>query len=455
MSKNENLVSSADSQMTEKTLQHVREDHNGNLTDDPSTLEKAGVDDEAPPAFNPHTDAPDGGLVAWLVVLGAWCTSFCSFGWINSIGAFQEYYQRDLLSNYSASTISWIPSLQIFFMMAMGPIIGVLTDKYGPRWLLFGGSLLHVFGLMMTSLATQYYQVLLAQGVCSAIGVSAIFQPALSTIGGWFSTRRGAAFGILSTGSSLGGVIFPIMVSRLIREVGYGWAMRICAFLILGLLVVANLTVRNFHTPKPQKMTTTLLLKPFHEVQFVLVMLGFFFFTYGIYVPINYLPVQAIEVGMDPNLAQYLLSILNAASMFGRIFSGVMGDKVGRYNIFIVVCYLTGIWILALWIPCSTTGGIIAFAALFGFCSGAYVSLIAPLIMQISPFPEIGFRTGITFFISSIGGLTTNPINGAIISGPGGFLGIKIFAGVFCLVGTTFIVAARIHQTGWKFAIVF
>lgn len=31
-----------------------------------------------------HEDAPDGGLTAWLVVLGAWCSSFCSYGWINS-----------------------------------------------------------------------------------------------------------------------------------------------------------------------------------------------------------------------------------------------------------------------------------------------------------------------------------------------------------------------------------
>lgn len=40
---------------------------------------------EAPsaPAWGSN-DAPDGGLTAWLVVLGAWCTSFCSFGWINS-----------------------------------------------------------------------------------------------------------------------------------------------------------------------------------------------------------------------------------------------------------------------------------------------------------------------------------------------------------------------------------
>lgn len=63
--------------------------------------------------------APDGGSRAWLIVLGAWCTSFCSFGWINSVGVFQEYYERDLLREYSPSTIAWIPSLQIFFMTGM------------------------------------------------------------------------------------------------------------------------------------------------------------------------------------------------------------------------------------------------------------------------------------------------------------------------------------------------
>ena len=35
------------------------------------------------------------------------------------IGIFQEYYQINLLKQYSASEISWIPSLQIFVMFAM------------------------------------------------------------------------------------------------------------------------------------------------------------------------------------------------------------------------------------------------------------------------------------------------------------------------------------------------
>ena len=46
-----------------------------------SDAEKAVVQPKPAP---PGSDAPDGGLTAWLVVLGGWCTAFCSFGWLNS-----------------------------------------------------------------------------------------------------------------------------------------------------------------------------------------------------------------------------------------------------------------------------------------------------------------------------------------------------------------------------------
>ncbi|KAF5004924.1 hypothetical protein FDECE_8595 [Fusarium decemcellulare] len=396
------------------------------------------------------SDIPDGGLVAWLCVFGVWCTSFCSYGWISSIGSFQQYYQNVLLPDYTPSQISWIPSLQIFFMMALGPVVGKLYDHYGPHHMMLIGSFLHVFGLMMASLGTEYYQLLLAQGACSAIGVSTIFQPALNTLHGWFHLKKGVVFGIVSTGSSVGGIIFPIMVSRMIERVGFPWAMRTCAFVVLVLLVIANLTVRNRIPPHPQKTTVQSLWQPFKETEFTTITIGTGILTYGIFIPINYLPAQAFDMGMDPKLTEYVLAILNAGSLFGRIASGLVGDKIGRYNIFIIVCYLSALWTLALWIPASNSAAIVAFAVLFGFSSGAYVSLLAPLVAQISPPAEIGFRSGLVFSAESVGGLTTNPISGAIREGPLGWQGTKIFAGVLGVVGTTFILAARIHRTGFN-----
>lgn len=277
----------------------------------------------------------------------------------------------------------------------------------------------------------------------------------MNCIPGWFDKKRGTAFGIIATGSSLGGVIFPIIVSRLIHRVGFPWAMRTCAFLMLALLIVTNLTMRAFRPPRPQKLTGARLAQPFRETDFLFLGAGFFCFTFGIFIPVNFLPLQALDAGMDPILAQYLLPVLNAASLFGRLFSGIMSDRIGRYNMFVVVCALAGIWVLALWIPSSSTGGITAFSALFGFCSGAYVSLISPLVAQISPLREIGFRTGIIFFFIGISGLVTNPISGAILGNDKNWVGVKVFAGVFCLAGTSLVLVSRLQHTGWRLAVVF
>jgi nitrate/nitrite transporter NarK len=165
---------------------------------------------------------------------------------------------------------------------------------------------------MMASLSTSYYQFLLSQGVCSAVGVACIFQPGINTVPGWFDKKRGAAYGILSTGSSIGGIVFPIMISRLIRSVGYAWAMRSGAFLILGLLIVANFTITSRHPPRPSALSGEQMAKPFRERGFLILLAGLFVLTFGIFIPIDYLQVFGLEAGMSPDLAQYLIGILNA-----------------------------------------------------------------------------------------------------------------------------------------------
>ena len=120
--------------------------------------------------------------------------------------------------------------------------------------------------------------------------------------------------GIMVTGSSVGGVIFPIMISRMIQSTGYPWAMRTAAFLILGLQIIAILTVRPRTKPVPKKMPAGRFAAPFTEFPFVMLLLGIFVLTYGIFIPIDYLAVQGFqEAHMSEEMAQYLVSIFNAA----------------------------------------------------------------------------------------------------------------------------------------------
>lgn len=55
---------------------------------------------------------PEGGIKAWLTVAGASACLFVSFGWINCVGVFEEYYLTHQLSQYTPSKVAWIPALQ-------------------------------------------------------------------------------------------------------------------------------------------------------------------------------------------------------------------------------------------------------------------------------------------------------------------------------------------------------
>ncbi|KAJ3539296.1 hypothetical protein NM208_g5549 [Fusarium decemcellulare] len=360
-----------------------------------------------------------------------------------AIGTFQGYYEEVLLSEYSASTVAWIPSLQIFFAYLTNPFTGRLYDLYGPRYLVLAGSFLQVFGLMMTSLSTKYYQILLAQGICTSIGMSAIYVPATALIAGWFDKKRGLAYGIATSGSSLGGVIFPIMISRLIPQVGFPWAMRSAAFLSLGLLMTANIFVRSRQPPNPKPVSKQIIFGPFYDIKLMLVNMGYLILTFGQFIPINFLIVEALEHGMRFKLAHYLIATLNAGSLFGRIFAGMFADIAGAYNTFVFVSALAGILVLALYIPASSSAVIFTFSVLFGATSGAYIALIAPLVVKISPLAEAG-------------GLATNPIGGAIIEQwDGDYTGVKVYAGVMLLGGTGLVFVSRLMSTGWKLNVIF
>lgn len=138
---------------------------------------------------------------------------------------------------------------------------------------------------------------------------------ALIAVGGWFEERRATAFGVLTTGSGLGGVLFPIIVTRLIRGVGFGWALRISAFIIFFLLAIANLTVKCRSPPTPRPLSRQELIAPFKELDTVLVCVGFMLLTFGIFVPVNYITVQARMAGMSLALSNYLPSIYNGVRL--------------------------------------------------------------------------------------------------------------------------------------------
>ncbi|KAH8648649.1 putative MFS monocarboxylate transporter [Xylariales sp. PMI_506] len=399
----------------------------------------------------PQQGLVDRGAQAWTAVGGAWCCLFCSFGWVNAIGVFQDYYEAHQLKDYSSSSIAWILSLEPFVLFAAGLFVGKLFDNYGPRWLLVTGTFLHVFGVMMISISSEYYQLLLSQGICSPLGCSFVFYSGVSSTATWFQERKALAYGVIASGASIGGIVFPAIIPRLSSALGFGWAIRICGFLILALLLVANGTVRSRIAPGPKPASLGEYLAPFSEVPFVLLTIASSLGFLAMFVPINYIILQAIANGVEPQLSNTLLTILNVGSLPGRILPGYVGDKVGRFNVMIVMCTMSAIVILALWLPGTllapgSAAVYVVFSLLYGFASGAFVSMVPALLAQISTdMSVIGLRQGVLFTFLAIASLCGSPIAGAILNAQdGAFWGLQTFSGAMVIGSVAFFTACRL-----------
>ena len=108
-------------------------------------------------SYDDKDNFPEGGLKGWTVVVGSFCGSFSVFGIINSTAILLEYFSSHQLKDYNASQIGWIFGLSLFLTFFCGAPIGPIFDAYGPRALIFSGSILLVASMFLLGLCTRKY----------------------------------------------------------------------------------------------------------------------------------------------------------------------------------------------------------------------------------------------------------------------------------------------------------
>ncbi|PWY85085.1 MFS general substrate transporter, partial [Aspergillus heteromorphus CBS 117.55] len=420
---------------------------------DMSETEKQSIAQDTLPLAPPPP--PNGGTLAWLQVAGAFFLFFNSWGVVNTFGVFQSYYEETLLSNYSASAISWIGTVQGFLLFLAGIVVGPIFDKGYLKSLIAIGSFLVVFGLMMTSLATEYYQFFLAHGVAVGIGCAFLFLPSIAIVATYFTTRRAMATGITASGGSIGSVIYPVMFHKLIDRVGFGWTARIIAFVALAGLIFSFLVMKR-RLPPPQQARSLLDLSAFREPSFNIFSLGLFLAFVGLYFPFFYLPTYFTSyLHAGDNISFYIIAILNAASAFGRITPGLVADHFGSLNTIIPISFIATIMAFA-WMGIHSNAGAIVFAVIYGYASGAIVSLPPTILARLTPDMSIvGTRMGMSFTFAGLGLLIGNPIAGTLLNLTDAvFWRAQLFAAVMMVAGSVSFVVLRLMKwrdgEGWK-----
>ncbi|KAK4098627.1 MFS general substrate transporter [Parathielavia hyrcaniae] len=399
-----------------------------------------------PPAAAPVRDViPDGGLTAWLQVVGSAAILVNTWGVINTFGVFQAYYETDLLRAHSSSDISWIGSTQASLLFLVGVVAGPLYDMGYFRHLLLAGLFLIVLGQFTTSLCTTYWQVMLAQGVGMGVGMGLTFLPSAAILGQYFSRHRALALGLSSVGSPVAGTVFPILFSRVLPRAGFGWATRAIAFILLGVSAVPIAFMRTRVPPTSKRVLLDRTAAG--DVPYLLFVAGGLFAFLVLYVPFFYIPLFATSHEVASHaFAPYLVTLLNVGSIFGRIVPNALADRWGSMNM-MIVCVVGSAVLVFGWLGIHDLGGAVVYVLLYGAFSGGVVSLTPSVLVGLSPdMGRLGARMGLAFVVSGIAILVGTPIAGAILGTEEDpqWLGTILFTAFGLLVATVFYSASRL-----------
>ncbi|CAK5267562.1 unnamed protein product [Mycena citricolor] len=400
---------------------------------------------------NPDDDFPDGGFRAWSVVAGVVAGNSATFGYVNAWGVFQAYYEQNTLNHVNASTMcvpsaastssadfresAWIGSIQYSLIFFPSLITGRLFDLGYFQGPLAVSSVILIAATFLVAQCKEYYQFLLCQGILTGVCCGVIFGPNLGLVGHWFKRKRGLAMGIAASGSSIGGTVFPIATHKLIPLVGFKWTMRICAFMLLFCLAIANLTLRRRLPPK-NVAGGLLNLKAFKSASYTIWSISSLVAFLGLYTVLTYIDVSAQSFGISPEYSFYLIAIANGSSVFGRLGGGIISDRTGPMNVLIPSTLLSAV-VTFVWPHVRTQGGLTAIAVIYGMLSGVYVSLFAVPLFELGEISDLGRRTGMTLTMTAIGALAGPPISGAVNTATGGYTAVGYYAGsaiVLCVI---------------------
>ena len=229
------------------------------------------------------------------------------------------------------------------------------------------------------------------------------------------------------------------MFRKLQPYIGFSWAVRSIAFINLGTCLLALTIFGRQPLQPPKKIRTLFDITAFGDLNFTLFSLSLFFIFLSFYVPIFYVPSYAVyKLGIDENLAFYLLAVINAGSFFGRTLPYLISKYVGPMETF-AFWTTAGVVLLFAWIGIYNVPGFVVFCFLYGFLSGVLVTAPAAAVAHpvLSPsLSVIGLRLGMSWLLASFSVLAGSPIVGALVDiKTASFLKGQCFAGGMMAIG--------------------
>jgi MFS family permease len=368
---------------------------------------------------------------AWVVVAVSTAALIISNGLtIGGIPVFYKAMQDEFVAagavaaDRAQTFISNGATLTFLLSGVFSMIGGWMIPRVGLKRLMLIGCVCLGAGLVLFGVASSVWMIYLSRFL---MGVSLGFvgvTPNVVLVSNWFRENRGAALGVMLTGTSIGGFLVPLIAAPMILSFGWRTAMlllSLSAWLLLLPAVVfivrdAPAVVEEKTAERTGATLTEALRKPIFWVFALCAALVF----YPIFVTTQQfiLYLQSPKIGMTLQMASIAQSAIFAFSVIGKSLGGYLSDKVSTTRVLLfcaVIMSLSATVLLEL-----TAGRALLFIIPFGLGYGGTFVLLQRLVSDYFGMREYGKILGTIVMIEIAGAFIGGQVTAYLADKAGG-----------------------------------
>ena len=302
------------------------------------------------------------------------------------------------------------------------PLFSMIAEKYGDRKAIFLGSVLYAVGLILSSyavtpLAHQFLEILIGFGI-AGMGFGVI----LAVIGRTTSEKhRSLALGIATSAGSLGQIIGPPVIEKLLQQMPWQEVFMVLAVIVMGSMVLLPMIKSK---PPTAMQGNDLSMsevrgKALKDPSFAMIFLGFFSCGFQIAFITAHFPAYIAEmcsaipqnsvlrsmgIASTSSLGAFSIAIIGTANLVGTITAGALGSRFSKkYLLSLIYLGRTIAAALFIMIP-MTPDSVVIFSIVMGSLWLATVPLTSGLVGHIYGMKFMGTLYGIVFFSHQLGG---------------------------------------------------
>ncbi|MBI2288012.1 MAG: MFS transporter [Chloroflexi bacterium] len=394
----------------------------------------------------------------WVVVVALLVIGVVSFGVSLSFGVFF----KPLLEGFdlTRTLTAGIYSAYILLGSLFGVFSGWALDRYGARMIVMLTGCFTGLSLIMTSRASAPWHLLVTYSLLLAIGVGPVYTIMMSAVSRWFTRRRVLAVGIVGSGMGIGPMLMAPLAAWLIAR--YDWRI---SFLVIGIIALVTIVPCALLLKKaPIEVPVVTPEQPNNSIQgefsiqeaartrnFWLLFAIWFFLACSLSLIMTHIVPYAIDSGVTPTRAAFILSLASGISVLGRLLVGKVSDNIGRKPAAVgsVLLVAGAMVFLVRPLPPSNLLGLYLFAVIFGLFSGGIDPPIVAQFGDIFGLRHIGVIIGVLNLGWGAGAALGSALGGYIFDISGSYIPAFLFVLVVLLMTAGLILLLRMPATGW------